>query len=651
MSKNLKKAVVIGLDATVSKSMLKYVNEGKLPVIGKLIKDGIWGENCLVPHPTITPPNWTTIVTGAWAGTHGITCFHVHNPGDELDKTHQGFLAEDCKAEYIWNAVAEIGKKTIILNYPSTWPNAVKNGIQIGGAGLGINEYRIDAPGFSQGMTISADLLYSTEEYPQGNLVELKEAEGWKNPPKYKKALEAEIPLEYRQARDKVEQKVWQLLVLDSNGDGFDRIAVSRSKDGKDIFANLGVGEWSEKIVDEFKTDKGVKRAAFKIKLIELSKNGEKLKLYFTPLCQLDGWSFPEKIAKELENMDGLPVPCAFYASFNMEWFDIDMLLDLIDMQNRWLGETAAHLLKNHPWDLFFMHAHTPDHAYHAFINKLEPMVCKDKKVLSKFLDAECKFYQSLDRMIGKILEAIDDSTLVLITSDHGAVPTEGRMDEDFQGFNCQTILDVSGLTVYKKDKNGEDIVDWSKTKAICQRSVYIYVNLKGRDPEGIVEPGREYEELKDRIVDLLYEYKDPETGKHPIALALRKEDARMIGLYGDRIGDVVYGIRPEVSGEHGRQLPTGEYGMGSMKGLLIMAGPGIKKGVTLERTVWLTDIVPTLCHLLDLPVPENTEGAIIYQAFEDPNMKFREFDTLRKTYARLKNAVDKEKALTHNYG
>ncbi len=638
-------------DAPVTKSVLKYVKEGKLPFLEKLIKDGIWGENCLVPHPTITPPNWTTIVTGAWMGTHGITCFHVHNPGDELDKTHPGFLIKDCQAEYIWDAAAAAGKKTIILNYPSTWPNALKQGIQVGGAGLGINEWRDRPMGWSQDVSVSADLLYSTEEYPEANLIELKEAGDWKNLPQCHRALEAEIPLNYRNNRNRVEEKVWQLLVLDTKGDGFDRIALSRSRDGKDIFINLGIGEWSRKLINEFKTDKGIKKAAFKVKLIELSGDAEKLRLYFTPLCQLDGWSFPEEIAAELEGMDGLPTPCIFYAGFNMEWFDVDTLLELIELQNVWLGDAAAHLLKNHPWDLFFMHAHTPDHAYHAFINKLEPGVCKDQEVLSKFLDTECRFYQSLDRMIGKILQVIGEDTLVMITSDHGAVPTEGMLDEGFERFDCQRVLDEAGLTGYKKDENGNNLIDWSKTRAICQRSVYIYINLKGRDPHGIVEPGKECEELKDKIIALLSEYKDPGTGKHPIALALKKEDARIIGLYGDRVGDIVYGVRPEVSGEHGRQLTTGEYGMGSMKGLLIMAGPGIKKGFSLKRTVWLTDIVPTLCCLLDLPVPRDTEGAIIYQAFEDPNMKLKEAQSIRKNYARLKNAIDKEKSLAHSYG
>ena len=63
---------------------------------------------------------------------------------------------------------------------------------------------------------------------------------------------------------------------------------------------------------------------------------------------------------------------------------------------------------------------------------------------------------------------------------------------------------------------------------------------------------------------------------------------------------------------------------MGGLKGLFVLNGPGIKKGARLQRTVHLTDLVPTLCYLLDLPVPEHTEGAVIYQAFQDPNFKLQ---------------------------
>ena len=106
----------------------------------------------------------------------------------------------------------------------------------------------------------------------------------------------------------------------------------------------------------------------------------------------------------------------------------------------------------------------------------------------------------------------------------------------------------------------------------------------------------------------------------------------------------------PEVSGEHGRQLPTGEYGMGDMHGLFVMNGPGVKRGLRLERTVWLTDITPTLCYLMGLPVPNEAEGAIIYQALQDPEAHRAELAELQKNYQRLKAAYGADKSLAHSY-
>ena len=51
--------------------------------------------------------------------------------------------------------------------------------------------------------------------------------------------------------------------------------------------------------------------------------------------------------------------------------------------------------------------------------------------------------------------------------------------------------------------------------------------------------------------------------------------------------------------------------------GLFALAGPGVRRGVSIERNVWCIDLVPTLCHHAGWPVPRDTEGAVIYQAFD----------------------------------
>ena len=65
-------------------------------------------------------------------------------------------------------------------------------------------------------------------------------------------------------------------------------------------------------------------------------------------------------------------------------------------------------------------------------------------------------------------------------------------------------------------------------------------------------------------------------------------------------------------------QLPADRLGLSSLRFTWVMAGPGVKRGARVERTVWLTDVCPTICHLADLPIPRDCEGAIAYQALEE---------------------------------
>ena len=98
------------------------------------------------------------------------------------------------------------------------------------------------------------------------------------------------------------------------------------------------------------------------------------------------------------------------------------------------------------------------------------------------------------------------------------------------------------------------------------------------------------------------------------------KKYAEILNLWGDRVGDVVYGIHPNFDGAHGNQLPVGQHGISGQHSTFIMAGPGVKQDVALERSVRVIDVAPTLCHLLGWPMPRNVEGGIIYEALEDPD-------------------------------
>jgi hypothetical protein len=147
---------------------------------------------------------------------------------------------------------------------------------------------------------------------------------------------------------------------------------------------------------------------------------------------------------------------------------------------------------------------------------------------------------------------------------------------------------------------------------------------------------------VQEQVIKALYEYNDPNTGVKPVVLALKKHDMRILGLYGDRVGDVVFALDPLFEDEHGPHLPTARRGIGDLRALFILAGPGVKPGAEIERMVRLADVVPTLCHLAELPVPAQAEGAVIYQALEDPDAKAKELVSLRRNVERLKRMVER---------
>ncbi len=612
-----KKLILVGLDGAFPKEIQRLAREGRLPRFKRLLENGASAENCLPCFPTITPPNWTTIVTGAWPGTHGITDFNVHNPGDPLDQVHQGFWVSDCQAEYIWDAAARAGKRTILFNYPSTYGAEPKGGIRVGGGGLAVNEYRLRG---QQG--VEAELcdsqLFSPQPYPQAASIEPRKAQGWKNlPPSEGGDLEAELAFYFPRARKPVKPAPpWFGLIQNSQGKGYNRVLVSPVKDAGKAVATLRPGEWSDKVYATFATDEGSREVVFRVKLLQLSEDGRDFRLFFTPFCRMDGWSWPESVAAELRDVAGLPAPSSIFDRYRHGWVEPETLVEACDMEHDWFAGALSRLMDRHPWDMIFMHAHCPDHVGHTILTKADPLTNKDKDSAAYHQAIIERLYASLDRMLGRILEKADEETLVIVVSDHGSAATGIQVP-------VPRILEAAGLLKRKDptDTSRHPPVVWSETKAAPQRSCYIYVNLKGRYPHGTVDP-EEYENVRDQVISALCGYVDPQTGRRPVTFAVRKEHARMLGLYGDRIGDVVFGVDKPFAGQHGSVLPTSEWGLGSLRSVFIMAGPNVKRGMTLQRHMWITDIVPTVCYLMGLPVPAQAEGAVIYQALEDPDFR-----------------------------
>jgi len=615
MAKRADKAIIIGLDAPIIPRLYEFCKEGHLPTINELFLDrGVWAWNCLVPLPTVTPPNWAAIATGAWPSTVEITDFNVHVPGDELNETHQGFFSDDVHAETIYEAIAREGRKSVLLNYPSTWPPKLDDSIVVGGASLHINSWsrRVPFAGLGAAMVgwaeeatlvgLSGPGLYSTQEYRGGVVIKFGEPSGWKGLRSSEKAVAAEMPLHFTSCLYRMEPVTWHVLVQDAKG------IICESRDTATAMTTLTEGQWSPPITREFRTEQVPKKAVFRMKLLELSPDARRFRLLLTNVAAVEGWTHPPSIAAEIKSEEGLPGPGMPWGGHGRGWFDLDTVVEIEHMENAFFGDAAAYLLRNKPWNLFMMHAHATDHMYHAISNALDG---PDTAARKPYEETELAIYRSLDEMCAKIFGCADDGTILAMISDHGAKPTTGP-------FGINRILQQKGFL--SRDENR--VVDWSKTRAIGEGAVHIWINVKRRDPHGIVEPGEEYRQVQEEIINCLYEYRDPESGRKPVVLALRKEDARFIGMHGDWVGDVIYGISGDFGAQHAPQVPTAGYGIGDLRGLFALSGPNVRKGVELERTVWIQDLVPTICYLTGWPVPAQAEGAVIYQAMENPNIR-----------------------------
>ena len=220
--------------------------------------------------------------------------------------------------------------------------------------------------------------------------------------------------------------------------------------------------------------------------------------------------------------------------------------------------------------------------------------------------------------------------------SDHGNICDEYTI-------SLLPLFVKEGLITTYFDQNGKKQIDWSRTVAYpCKPgNCDVYINLKGRDAEGCVEP-EDFEKVRDRVIDLLRGLTAP-NGKKVYDLVIRREDAVPLGIYGKYASDIVAVYAKGMSwaghgGEewdrednifavsstesldygahHGPMSPTAETEVCSNKAFLVAAGNGIRKQYDRSKTrfgpVRVLDVAPTICHVLGCAPPAQNQGAVI---------------------------------------
>ena len=528
--------VVLGFDGADPKLVSQWCAEGKLPNLDKLRRTGT-----VQPLGTTEPPEspvaWASFATGTNPGKHGIFDFL------KVDRTNyipDIGLVDIQKPKFLWNTiplkgpritnnrkgppfykvVADAGITASVLRMPlSLPPEALPNGNLL--SGLGVSDIRKTWGTFFYFATDLTQWDVGNTEFG-GVLVRLERGEG--------------------RIRTKVEGP------YDPRYDDYRRLSIPMdlevSADGRALKIILqgqeqtvAEGNWSDWFGFRFRGGMFIDlRGVSRFYVLETFPE---IRLYLEPIS-LDPRdppipiSNPPEFSSELVKRVGLFKTLGWiHETWGLNEEKIDEKVFLEDLFRNMDSLEAALLdqLTNKKPALLVAVFTATDSVSHTFFRFLDPQHPRyDPALAPLYGDAVLRVYQKMDAIIGKVLEQMGDRGTLLVASDHGFHTWRWE-------FNTNTWLARNGFLAMQGSDNAtkklDDMfsggsffpnVDWSRTKAYSLGLGGIFINLKGREGRGSVEPGDEYEKIRNEIAAKIREFRDPDTGAPVIQGVYKRE-------------------------------------------------------------------------------------------------------------------------------
>ncbi len=321
-------------------------------------------------------------------------------------------------------------------------------------------------------------------------------------------------------------------------------------------------------------------------------------------------WTHPPELRTEIESLVGeYMVDVKGFRTDDKKW-----LLDQISLMTEKRFALARHLMKTRPWDLFWMVEMGTDRIHHGFWSCMDPSHHAHVPG-NAFEQAIFECYQYIDKEVGQTLDGLDlEKTAVWLVSDHGAKSMVGGCC-----FN-QWLLNEGYLRFKEppkpKQKFDPKDVDWSRTTAWGDGGYYgrLFVNVAGREPNGIVEPAR-YERLRDELslkIEAIRDHRGLPMGNK--CYKPERLYDRVNGVAPDLI--VIFGdLRWRSVGFVGSEsIYTFENDTGpddanhAQQGVYIVAHPSLSARGRADGPT-LYDVAPTILEQLGLPIPGGMKG------------------------------------------
>ena len=371
-------------------------------------------------------------------------------------------------------------------------------------------------------------------------------------------------------------------------------------------------------------------------------------------------FTYPASFLKRYESRLGpyRVMPNVQYKSGNEDDFIAD-LYDLVERRKRY----ALALMQGETWDFLMIHFLALDIAQHAlwhFMDAAHPR--HDPAHASRYGDAILRLYQQVDAALAEIVAQLDGRTTLFLMSDHGFGPlhqfvnlnnlfleagllhlnrdplTQLKLASSRLGITPATAyewlarLGLQSITfkVSKQTRNrvvgkflSYDDVDWSRTVAYSMGHVgQVYLNVKGRQPQGIVPP-EDYDRVRQRVVDVLAGLADPHSGRKLVDRVIFREEV-CHGPHCDEGPDlhlVMDGYRViafplfATNSQIVTEQIRGDSGCHRANGIFLAHGPHIRAGGRIEGAN-IVDLAPTILYTFGLPVPRDMDGRVLTRLF-----------------------------------
>jgi predicted AlkP superfamily phosphohydrolase/phosphomutase len=261
------------------------------------------------------------------------------------------------------------------------------------------------------------------------------------------------------------------------------------------------------------------------------------------------------------------------------------------------------------------------DRVQHMFWRYLEPdHPANAGKDVEKHRDAIAQMYQKMDELVGRVLERIRDQDVLVVMSDHGFKSFR-------RGVNLNSWLHQNGYLALHNEPTGAEWfhdVDWSRSRAYAVGLGGIYLNVKGREAQGIVDGGAEEKALRAEVISALRGLRDGPDG--PVAIhEVYDTQSAYAGPYVQDAPDLIAGFSPgyRISWTSATGAVTGQVFEDNTKAWSgdHCINPGNVPGVLFcnrridEGRPSIMDIGPTILDIFGIQVPAWCDGKSLMPA------------------------------------